>query len=281
MPQMIQTQELLRIALTTYRRDGKRIGFVPTMGALHEGHVSLVKRAKQQCDIVVVSIFVNPMQFGANEDLDRYPKRLEKDKSLLEEQGVDVLFVPTVEEMYPDHFSTTVTVSGVSEGLCGAMRPRHFAGVATVVTKLFMQVLPDLAFFGEKDYQQLKVIERMVADLSIPVQIVGVPTGRSADGLALSSRNQYLSPKEREIAPLLYKYLNQAANKIAGGLDVGHTLDWAKQALLDGGFNKIDYMELREAAHLEPLTRFEPPARLLAAAWLGTTRLIDNVPVDR
>ena len=193
MLQFIQDKNNVREAVGRLRAAGRRIGFVPTMGALHAGHLSLVKAAQAQCDAVAVSIFVNPLQFGPNEDLDRYPKMIEKDRALLEGVGVDLLYVPRAEEMYGQDFSTMISVGGVSDGLDGAARPGHFAGVATVVTKLFMQVLPDMAFFGEKDYQQLKVIERMVANLDIPVVVQGVPTARAQDGLALSSRNQYLT----------------------------------------------------------------------------------------
>jgi pantoate--beta-alanine ligase len=279
MPQIIQNEALLRVALDTYRREGKQIGFVPTMGALHEGHLNLVRAAREKCDVVVVSVFVNPMQFGAHEDLDRYPKRIEKDSQLLQQEKVDLLYVPTVDAMYPEGFSTIVTVEGLSDGLCGAVRPRHFAGVATVVTKLFMQVLPEMAFFGEKDYQQLQVIRRMVTDLSIPVHVLGVPTTRDTDGLALSSRNQYLSAEERKTAPALYKTLITCANKISGGMNITETLEWAEHQLLNYGFQKLDYIECCDAHTLEPLSRLRPPARILAAAWLGETRLIDNIAV--
>jgi len=279
MPQMIQDASLLRVALDTFRRQNHCIGFVPTMGALHAGHMKLVEEAGRRCDTVVVSVFVNPMQFGAHEDLARYPQQLEKDRQLLEDAHVELIYVPTVDAMYPEGFATTVNVSGLSEHLCGAVRPRHFAGVATVVTKLLMQVMPDIACFGEKDYQQLQIIRRLVTDLSIPVEIVPVDTMREEDGLALSSRNGYLNDSERAQAPWLYKTLITAANKIAGGLSVDNTLQWAEQQLLAHGFQKIDYIACCHARSLEPQTHLEPPARLLAAAWMGDTRLIDNVAV--
>lgn len=268
-----------RAELTQLRLQEKRIALVPTMGALHEGHLSLLDVARAHADAVAVTIFVNPTQFGPNEDFSRYPRTLEQDAALLKKAGADVLFSPDVADMYPDGFATSVHVEGVSEGLCGAFRPGHFDGVATVVSKLLLRALPDVAVFGEKDFQQLAVIRRMALDLDIPVRIVGAPTCREEDGLAMSSRNRYLTDSERRIAPRLYALLNQVAAAITGGADVVSTLTAARQQLLDEGFDKLDYLELCDAANLQPIQTFEGNARLLAAVWLGTTRLIDNISV--
>lgn len=277
---IVDSELELRERVHTMRLRGDHLGFVPTMGALHAGHLSLVEAAKARCRHVVVSIFINPMQFAAHEDLDQYPRKLEQDTKLLREAGVDLIYLPTADKMYPKGFNTSITVAGVSEGLCGAVRPHHFTGVATVVAKLLNQVLPDAAFFGEKDYQQLKVIERMVADLSIPVQIIPVSTSREADGLARSSRNQYLSEQERAIAPVLSRTLVQAAKRITAGDDVSAALSSAQEQIVAAGFSRVDYLELRHAHTLEPLIRYKAPARLLAAAYLGKTRLIDNIAVE-
>ncbi len=267
----------LRKTIHDWRAAGESIALVPTMGALHAGHLQLVAEAKKHAKRVVVSIFVNPTQFGPNEDFNRYPRPLEKDLSLLREVGADGAWLPTVEEMYPAGFSTNIHMGGVSEGLCGAARPGHFDGVATVVAKLLLQVAPDAALFGEKDYQQLCVIKRLAADLNLPVAIVGVPIVREGDGLALSSRNQYLSEVERAIAPVLHQQLQQAAAALKAGEDAGEVLASASAAILAAGFQKIDYMELRAEETLAPLSQYQSPARLLVAAWLGKTRLIDNI----
>ena len=254
-----------------------RVALVPTMGALHSGHMALVRRAKDMADHVVASIFVNPKQFGPNEDLDAYPRREAADATMLEAAGVAILWAPTVEEMYPNGFATAVSVAGVSEGLCGSGRPGHFDGVATVVAKLFNQVRPTHALFGEKDWQQLSVVRRMARDLDLGVEIVGVPVQRDADGVALSSRNAYLSAAEREAARALPAALMEAAAAIGRGEAADAAIGAGVARLEATGF-RVEYLELRDA---EGLGRAEAgrPARLLAAARIGTTRLIDNVPV--
>lgn len=282
--QIIRELTLLREAIAALRGSGpagtrKRIALVPTMGALHEGHLALIEEARARADHVVTSIFVNPIQFGANEDLDRYPRREASDAKLLSDRGCDVLWAPPVEEVYPPGFATNVSVGGVSEGLCGGSRPGHFDGVATVVAKLFNQIRPDVALFGEKDYQQLAVIRRMARDLDFGIDIVGVPTQRDTDGLALSSRNAYLTDQERKAAHALPRALGQAAARIEKGGDIADALNKAIAALNAAGFDSIDYVELRDAQTLEPVTELKQPARLLAAARLGSTRLIDNIEV--
>jgi len=265
----------LRRAVAGLRGDGARVALIPTMGALHAGHMALVDAARATGAKVVASIFVNPKQFGPNEDLSRYPRPAEADKALLIAHGCDLLWMPGVDDMYPAGFATNVSVSGVSEGLDGAARPGHFDGVATVVTKLFNQVRPDTAFFGEKDFQQLAVIRRMVADLDLGLEIVGVPTVREADGLALSSRNIYLSPDERSRAVALPRALAEAKRAIEAG-EAG-ALDAATRSLTGAGFVP-DYVALVDAATLgEP--RPGQRRRLLAAARIGTTRLIDNLDI--
>lgn len=278
--QTIRTLSTLYDTLAALRADGARIAMVPTMGALHDGHMSLVREAARHADHVVVSIFVNPTQFGANEDLDAYPRQEAADAALLEAAGVAILWAPTVAEMYPDGFATSIRVAGVSEGLCGGARPGHFDGVATVVTKLLGQVRPDVALFGEKDFQQLAVIRRVVADLNLRTDIVGVPTARAPDGLALSSRNAYLSAAERAAAVALPHALRQAAEAILRGAPVAATLDEARAALTAAGFARIDYIELRDSQTLESVDSLDRPARILAAAVLGRTRLIDNIAVN-
>jgi len=274
----------LRPAVDRLRKRGP-VALVPTMGALHEGHLTLVREARRQAKAVVVSIFVNPTQFGPNEDLAAYPRQLAEDSRLLAREKVDLLWAPAVDEVYPRGFATTVSVAGLSEGLCGAARPGHFDGVATVVAKLFAQVRPDLALFGEKDWQQLAVIRRMARDLDLTLpaaeRIVGVPTVREADGLAMSSRNRYLSPDDRQRAAVLPEVLHKASAAIAAGAEAGKVIEMAKAALLAGGFASIDYLELAEAESLEPLERLGfRPARLFVAARIGGTRLIDNMPVE-
>ena len=273
----------LREAVDSLRARGP-LALVPTMGALHEGHLTLVREAKARAASVVVSIFVNPAQFGPNEDLDAYPRQLAEDSAMLEAEGVDLLWAPPVSEVYPEGFATAVSVAGISEGLCGASRPGHFNGVATVVCKLFNQVRPDLAVFGEKDWQQLAVIRRMARDLDLTQPyaepIHGVPTVREADGLALSSRNRYLSPEDRARAAALPRSMREAIARIEGGADVGDALAALKAALLEGGFASVEYAELDDAGTLEPLfTLDDRPARLLVAARIGGTRLIDNMAV--
>lgn len=268
----------LRRMIRDLKQDGG-IALVPTMGALHAGHMALVKEAKIKSKHVVVSIFVNPKQFGPNEDLDSYPRQQAEDIALLEENGVSLLWLPDVETMYPKGFATQISVSGVSEGLCGAARPGHFDGVATVVTKLLLQVLPDIALFGEKDYQQLAVIRRFAEDFNIPVQIQGVAIQRAEDGLALSSRNAYLTKEERAMAPYIYITLQEAAQAMQNGEDVAESLASAVDKLKAKGFGPVDYLELRDDKNLTPLTKYNGGARLFVAAKLGSTRLIDNIAV--
>jgi len=285
--QTVNRQPDLREAVDMLRVNGP-VALVPTMGALHEGHLALVRGARKllgaRAASVVVSIFVNPTQFGPNEDLDAYPRQLAEDSRLLEREGVDLLWAPSVEEVYPEGFATTVSVRGVSEGLCGASRPGHFDGVATVVCKLFNQVRPDLAVFGEKDWQQLAVIRRMARDLDLTQPragvIFGVATVREADGLALSSRNRYLSKVDRQHAAVLPQAMRDAIAKIERGDRVPAVLLALKQALTAGGFESVDYAELADAESLELLDQLgDRPARLLVAARIGGTRLIDNMPV--
>ena len=256
-----------------------KVALVPTMGALHAGHMALVAEARTRADRVVASIFVNPAQFGEGEDFGRYPRREADDVAMLEDAGCDLLWVPSVEDVYPADFATTVSVSGVSDRWEGEARLGHFDGVATVVAKLLLTVRPDVALFGEKDFQQLAVIGRMVADLGIPVGIAGVPTVREADGLALSSRNAYLSADERARAVALPEALREARQTILSGGTVGVAIKHAKQSLIDAGFLKIDYVALVDAATLEPLEESQGETRLIAAATIGTTRLIDNIAV--
>jgi pantoate--beta-alanine ligase len=270
----------LRRQIALWRKGEERIGLVPTMGALHQGHVALVRTARVECDRVVASIFVNPKQFAPNEDLGSYPRREAADLEILSSSGVDLLFMPAVSEIYPPDFATTVRVAGLTEGLCGAHRAGHFDGVATVVTKLLIQSLPDAAYFGEKDYQQLIVVGRLTRDLNLPVRIVGVPTVREADGLALSSRNVYLSPEERRIAPELARALLSAATALARDpTTVATELARTSAALEAAGF-AVEYVEIREADSLTPVTaEITAPSRVLAAVRLDRTRLIDNMPI--
>jgi pantoate--beta-alanine ligase len=270
----------LRAGLSALRAGGGRIAMVPTMGALHAGHMALVERARRLADHVVVSIFVNPTQFGPHDDLAAYPRREAQDAALLDAAGVAALWAPSVETMYPRGFATGVHVSGVSEGLDGQWRPGHFDGVATVVAKLFGQVRPDVACFGEKDYQQLAVIRRMVADLDLAVEIVGVETQRDSDGLALSSRNAYLSANLRSVAAALPETLVTAGEAILAGGDVAGVLAGASEHLIGRGFDSVDYVALCDAQTLVPLDRLDRPARLLVAARIGGTRLIDNFAVN-
>lgn len=274
----------LRETVAAWRAAGEKVALVPTMGALHRGHLALVEAAQAQAKRVVVSIFVNPTQFGPNEDFDRYPRPLAADLDLLREVGADAAWLPSIAEMYPQGFSTTLRAGSASAGLDGDARPQHFDGVATVVAKLLLQVMPDIALFGQKDYQQLCVIEQLVRDLNIPVAILGVPTVREADGLALSSRNQYLSSDERQIAPKLHAVLQQVAAQLTiptkGGNPVEALLAQAQQEILAAGFTRVDYLALRAGGSFAPLGAFTQPARLLVAAWLGKTRLIDNIMVS-
>ncbi len=276
LPAIVRTVHDLREAVSDWRREGKRIALVPTMGALHEGHLSLVELALTRCDKVIVSIFVNPTQFAPHEDFDAYPRHEQVDVEKLAKVGVHLIFAPDAEEMYGQDFSTAVEVSGVSDGLCGETRPHFFRGVATVVTKLLLQSLPNIAVFGEKDFQQLHVIRRLVSDLNIPVEILSGAIVREKDGLAISSRNQYLSPIERTIAANLNRIVLDICERIAKGETISSALAQGCQALLQAGFDRVDYLELRNSETLAPMTSLNAPAHLLAAAWIGKTRLIDN-----
>lgn len=279
----VKTVRELRAAIARARSEGKRIGLVPTMGNLHSGHAALVTKAAQRADFVVASIFVNPMQFGPNEDLATYPRTLAADQEKLLEAGCHLLFTPNVEEMYPHGMAdqTTVSVPVISEGLCGASRPGHFDGVSTVVSKLFNMVQPDLAVFGEKDFQQLAVIRALVRDLNMPIQIIGEPTVRADDGLALSSRNGYLTEEQRATAPALYKVIQHIGAAVdSGDKDFVALLDTGKRQLEAAGF-RPDYLEIREATSLRPATGQDSDLVILAAAFLGKTRLIDNLHLNR
>jgi pantoate--beta-alanine ligase len=276
--QTVRTSEELTRARAELGR--ARLALVPTMGALHAGHVALIKEAKRRADKVAATIFVNPAQFNDKDDLARYPRRESDDARMLEQAGCDLLWAPAVDDVYPPGFATSVHVSGVSDRWEGEHRLGHFDGVATVVTRLLLAVRPDFALFGEKDFQQLAVIRRMVADLGIGVGIVGVPTVRDADGLALSSRNALLSADERSRATALPQALHSARAAILAGTPVAAALRQAKQALVDAGFLRIDYLALVDSATLEPLEAIQGAMRLIAAATIGTTRLIDNIPVE-
>ncbi|RDV24207.1 pantoate--beta-alanine ligase [Alteromonas aestuariivivens] len=279
--QVIETIQALRSQRQQWQQGNQKVGFVPTMGNLHNGHLQLVKAAKAQCDTVVVSIFVNPMQFGANEDLSTYPRTIEEDKARLEALGVDAVFLPPVAEMYPRGLDqqTFVEVPGISEMLCGASRPGHFRGVATIVCKLFNMVQPDKAFFGQKDYQQLQVIRLMVKDLSLPVEIHGIATERESDGLAMSSRNGYLSAQQRALAPRLHLLMQELKGElISGRRDFAALTEHYSRQLNQSGF-RTDYVEVRNAENLMPATSSDTRMVILIAAYLGTTRLIDNLEV--
>ena len=277
--QIVREMSDLAASLSQWRKAGEIIALVPTMGALHAGHMALVDAARAGAGKVVASIFVNPLQFGANEDLDRYPRQEAEDARRLEAHGCDLIWMPTADQLYPPGFATTVSVAGVSERWDGEARPGHFAGVATVVAKLFTAVRPDIAYFGEKDFQQLAVIRRMTQDLGLGVDVRGVPTVRDADGLALSSRNAYLSAGERERALALPQALEEARDAIQGGKPVDPVLDRARNRLSDAGFSRLDYFALVDAATLEPLEAATGEMRLIAAAVIGTSRLIDKVRV--
>ncbi|MEZ5707830.1 MAG: pantoate--beta-alanine ligase [Blastomonas sp.] len=278
--QIIRQLDLLKSALGGLREAGQRIALVPTMGALHAGHMQLVEQAAKHADSVVVSIFVNPTQFGPNEDLDAYPRQEAADAALLQAANVALLWAPAVDQMYPDGFASSIRVTGVSEGLCGASRPGHFDGVATVVAKLFQQVEPDVALFGEKDYQQLAVIRTMARDLDFTLDIIGVPTVRDADGLALSSRNAYLDAAQRAAAVTLPDAMRDAIAAMEAGAPIALSLEQLRERLAQAGFGPIDYVALCDAMTLAPMATLNRTARLLVAARMGKTRLIDNMAVN-
>jgi pantoate--beta-alanine ligase len=275
---IVRTVAELRADRAKWRKAGEKIALVPTMGALHQGHLSLVALAKEKADRAVVSIFVNPIQFGPREDFHLYPRDEAGDLAKLAAAGADLVFIPDVAEMYPAGFSTRINVGDLTEDLCGAARPNHFDGVATVIAKLLLQCAPDVAIFGEKDYQQLLVIRRMVRDLNLPVEILGGPIVREKDGLALSSRNAYLSPAERRIAPLLHQTIAQVAADLANGRGADDAAEAGRFKLEAAGF-RVNYVAVRDPETLKPLHGPVKEARVLAAAFLGKTRLIDNLPV--
>ncbi len=276
---IVRTVAELRAVVRGWKAAGELVGVVPTMGALHDGHLSLVRAAKAECERVVVTIFVNPLQFNNPEDLKKYPRTLEADAVLLETVGVDVIFAPSPEEVYPDGFATTVTVTGVSQPLEGALRPGHFEGVATVVAKLFGMTMADRGYFGQKDWQQLQVVTRLVRDLNVPIWIVGCETIREADGLAMSSRNARLDDAARAKAPVLYTAMSRAVADIRAGQSDRMAIREAAEAVRGAGFDRVEYIELRDAGTLMPSDDPTRPRRMLAAAWLGGVRLIDNIAV--
>jgi pantoate--beta-alanine ligase len=268
----------LRTQTAVWRKAGETIGVVPTMGALHQGHLSLARAARAACDRVIVTIFVNPKQFNNPDDLKNYPRTEHDDAKKLESIGVDLIYVPDPDQIYPEGFATNVSVSGLTDMLCGAHRPGHFDGVATVVSKLFLQTSADQAFFGEKDYQQLQIVRRMAWDLNIPIEVVGCPTIREEDGLAMSSRNLLISDMSRIKAPAMAQVMNDVRDRLLEGASMDALAADAKAQILAAGFNEVDYFELR-SADLALLDKTEPHARLFAAAWLAGVRLIDNIEV--
>ncbi len=277
--EIIRSRQALKDAIRGLRADGKTIGFVPTMGALHAGHLSLVEIAKKNADAVVVSVFVNPTQFGPTEDFTQYPRTEVEDLINLEMAGVAMAYFPTLEEIYPQGTHARLSVPPIANELDGAFRPGHFEGVAMVVAELFRQVTPDIAVFGEKDYQQLHIVREMARAQKFAVNIIGAPIMREEDGLAMSSRNRYLSDKQRRQAAEMYSVLTDTDEALQEGLSIQQALYDAKTALYASGFTNVDYVELRDAATLAPVTALAQPSRLLAAAHLGTTRLIDNIAV--
>jgi len=278
MIQIVEAIAPLRAWLSTPRRAGRSIGFVPTMGALHEGHASLIQRARADCDVVVVSIFVNPIQFDRRDDLDAYPRTLEEDLAVCRAHGVDVVFAPSVEEMYPTPMACTVDPGRVAQHLCGRYRSGHFAGVATVVLKLFEIVQPDVAYFGQKDAQQLAVVRRLITDFNVPVRLEAVPTVREPDGLALSSRNRRLDASERALAPTLYRALREAESRIASGTADAAAVTRAAAALIPRDDRlRLEYLEVVDERDFQPVERITGPVVVAGALWVGRTRLIDNV----
>lgn len=284
-PTLVRSLAQLRAELAPYRQRGAAIGFVPTMGALHDGHISLVQMARAAADVTVASIFVNPAQFAPGEDLETYPRTEEADIDKLAAAGCDIVYLPSAEVMYPQGSLTDVRVEGMSDLLDGIYRPHFFYGVATVVARLFVHVQPDVAVFGQKDYQQLQIIRRMVRDLGFPIEVLGGATYRDADGLAQSSRNAYLSPAERNCANVISAALHRAARRIEAGLTVSDALDEARSRIIGAGFDKLDYVSAVDPETLEDLPGTPVPAgftgRILAAAWIGKTRLIDNIGFER
>ena len=278
-PEIVRTVADLRRHVRQWKAMGQMVGVVPTMGALHDGHLSLARAARRECDRVITTIFVNPMQFNNPADLLKYPRTEEADAALLATVPVDLIFAPQPEEVYPPGFQTTVSVGGVSEPLEGKMRPGHFDGVATVVTKLFGMTMADRGYFGQKDWQQLQVVQKLVADLNLPVHIVGCETIRQADGLAMSSRNARLTPEGLTRAPVLFAAITAAANDIRAGHPDRMAIREAAEAIRAAGFDRVEYIELRDAGTLMPSDDPERPRRMLAAAWLDGVRLIDNIPV--
>ncbi|MEI9989567.1 MAG: pantoate--beta-alanine ligase [Rhizomicrobium sp.] len=278
-PEIVTTIAALRARIAGWRRDGARIGLVPTMGALHDGHLSLVRETQSRADRSVASIFVNPAQFAPHEDFDRYPRDLTSDAAKLGGAALDLIFAPSVAEMYPQGFATRIEVGGPANGLETDFRPHFFAGVATVVSKLLIAAMPDVAIFGEKDYQQLLVIRRLTADLGLPIEIAGGPIVREADGLAMSSRNAYLKPEQRRIAGRLNLVLRDAVARLKRGDSVAVAEQFGRSDLLEAGFESVDYVAIRDAASLEKIESLDRPARILAAAKIGATRLIDNMAV--
>ena len=276
----VHTVADLRAQVAKWRAEGLKIALVPTMGALHQGHISLTTLARQFADRVIVSVFVNPTQFGPTEDFAAYPRTLPDDQAIMDAAGVEMCFAPTVEEMYPSGFATRLHIDKMTNMLCGASRPGHFDGMAQVVSKLLLQALPDVALFGEKDYQQLMVIKRFVTDLNIPVSIIGAPIHREDDGLAMSSRNRYLSANERKTAGTLYQVLTAIANRAAGGDAIEPLLETGRQQIAAAGFTPIDYLEIRDADSLDLMQGvIDRPARVFVAARLGKARLIDNLAI--
>ncbi len=279
--QRVTMLEDLRTIVRDWKRQGLNVGFVPTMGALHDGHLSLIDASVAVCDRTIASIFVNPTQFAAHEDLGNYPRTEDRDLALLTEHGCDLAFCPEADTMYPAGEESRVAVPELGAKLEGQFRPHFFGGVATVVSKLFNMVQPDKAFFGEKDFQQVQVIKRMVTDLAFPIEIIPCPTGRAVDGLALSSRNAYLSDAQRRIAPALYAAMHRAAIRMRNGTLPGEAITEAVDALHRAGFDEVQYLEACDPGTLEPVGHELPdyPCRLIAACWLGKTRLIDNIAI--
>ncbi len=276
---VVRSVQDLRRVVQSWRSKGRSVALVPTMGALHQGHLSLVEIAKARADRIIVSIYVNPTQFAPHEDFDSYPRNVSDDLSHLEKAPVHLAYTPSDRDMYPNGFTTRVSVSKLTEGLCAETRPHFFVGVTTVVTKLLLHSTPDIVVFGEKDYQQLLVIKRLVEDLALPVEVLAGPISRESDGLAISSRNEYLTKPQREIASRFNKILEDTTEAIVRGANIPMQIASGEQALLSVGFDRVDYLEVRDASDLTPVENLTAPARLLGAVWLDKTRLIDNCPV--